>query len=50
MHTSCFSSSVPEPLGNNLRRYAFFGLADLPTDKAGEIGGSILVSGNRPFR
>jgi len=47
---SCFSSSIPEPLGNYLRLYAFFGLADLPTGKAGEIAGSILVSGNRPSR
>jgi len=29
MHMSCFSSSLPEPLGNYLRRYAFFGLAEL---------------------
>jgi hypothetical protein len=50
MHMSCFSSSIPEPLGNYLRRYAFFGLADLPLGKTGEIAGSILVSGNRPSR
>jgi len=29
MHMSFFSSSIPEALGNYLRRYAFFGLAEL---------------------
>jgi len=50
MHMSLFPSSKLEPIGNYIWRYAFFGLADLPTGKTGEIAGSILFLGNRPSR